>query len=96
MFYGNKDKDIIFKDTLDKLANDHNWLSIYYIIEPQLIDSDILKKHVSDLYNCFYYISGPLKMVQIMKEMGHFPMSENPERFLGIIRPVLTRLATAP
>ncbi|MBI3513356.1 MAG: alpha/beta hydrolase [Proteobacteria bacterium] len=27
--------------------------------------------------------------VVIMKELGHFPMSENPERFLGYLRPVL-------
>ena len=27
--------------------------------------------------------------VVIMKELGHFPMSENPEKFLGYLRPVL-------
>lgn len=69
LLYGNKDRDIIFKDTLDKLANDHEWLNIYYIIEPQLIDSNIIRENVKDLYNCFYYISGPLIMVQIMKEI---------------------------
>jgi ferredoxin-NADP reductase len=69
LFYGNKYNDIIFKDTLDKLANNHDWLNIHYILEPQFIDSDILRKHIKDLYNCFYFISGPLKMVQIMKEM---------------------------
>ncbi len=69
MLYGNKDRDIIFKDTLDKLVNSHDWLKIHYIIEPQLIDSDIIRKNVSNLYDCFYYISGPLKMVQIMKEI---------------------------
>ena len=30
LLYGNKDRDIIFKDTLDKLPNDHEWLNIYY------------------------------------------------------------------
>ncbi len=69
LFYGNKDKDIIFKDTLDKLADNNIWLKIHYILEPQFIDSDIVRKNVNDLYNSFYYISGPLKMVQIMKEM---------------------------
>jgi ferredoxin-NADP reductase len=69
MFYGNKDRDIIFKDILNKLVNKYNWLKIHYIIEPQLIDSNIIRKSVSDLYNSLYYISGPLKMVQIMKEM---------------------------
>jgi ferredoxin-NADP reductase len=69
MFYGNKDKDIIFKDTLDKLENNNDWLKIHYIMEPQFIDSDIIRKNINDLYNCFYFISGPLIMVQILKEM---------------------------
>jgi len=30
--------------------------------------------------------------VQIMKDLGHFPMSENPERFLEYLVPVLTRV----
>jgi len=29
----------------------------------------------------------------IMKEMGHFPMSENPDKFLTYLRPVLTAIA---
>ena len=41
----------------------------YHNIEPQLIDSNIIRENVKDLYNCFYYISGPLIMVQIMKEI---------------------------
>ena len=30
---------------------------------------------------------------QTMTGLGHFPMSENPERFLSIIRPILARIA---
>lgn len=30
---------------------------------------------------------------QIMEGMGHFPMSENPDRFLGYLRPVLAQAA---
>jgi pimeloyl-ACP methyl ester carboxylesterase len=30
---------------------------------------------------------------QTMPALGHFPMSENPERFLSVIRPVLERIA---
>ncbi len=32
---------------------------------------------------------------RIMKGMGHFPMSEDPERFLGYLRPVLEQAAAA-
>jgi pimeloyl-ACP methyl ester carboxylesterase len=28
----------------------------------------------------------------IMKGLGHFPMSENPEAFLGYLRPVLREI----
>ncbi|MBS0244033.1 MAG: alpha/beta hydrolase [Proteobacteria bacterium] len=31
---------------------------------------------------------------EVMPGMGHFPMSEAPERFLGHLRPVLARIAT--
>lgn len=30
--------------------------------------------------------------VTVMPEMGHFPMSENPDKFLGFLRPVLDRI----
>ena len=30
---------------------------------------------------------------EVMKGMGHFPMSENPAAFLGYLRPVLDRIA---
>jgi pimeloyl-ACP methyl ester carboxylesterase len=30
---------------------------------------------------------------EVMKGLGHFPMSEAPERFLGYLRPVLSRIA---
>ncbi len=30
---------------------------------------------------------------EVMKGMGHFPMSENPDAFLGYLRPVLDRIA---
>ena len=31
---------------------------------------------------------------EVMAEMGHFPMSENPDRFLDHLRPVLERIVT--
>ncbi len=69
MLYGNKNKDIIFKDILDKLESNNDWLDINYIIEPQLIDSDVIKRNVSDIYHSAYYISGPPNMVKIIKSI---------------------------
>jgi pimeloyl-ACP methyl ester carboxylesterase len=31
--------------------------------------------------------------VEVMRGLGHFPMSENPQVFLGYLRPVLERIA---
>ena len=31
---------------------------------------------------------------QTMEGLGHFPMSEDPERFLGFLRPVLEKIAS--
>jgi hypothetical protein len=31
-----------------------------------------------------------------MKDVGHFPMSENPEAFLKYLMPVLERIKSAP
>ena len=30
---------------------------------------------------------------EVMREMGHFPMSENPAKFLGYLRPVLEKIS---
>jgi ferredoxin-NADP reductase len=43
-------------------------LDIDYIIEPQLIDSDLIKRNVSDIYNSIYYMSGPPKMVKAIRD----------------------------
>jgi pimeloyl-ACP methyl ester carboxylesterase len=32
----------------------------------------------------------------VMKGLGHFPMSENPEAFLGYLRPVLEQIRLTP
>ena len=37
----------------------------------------------------------PGAQVQVMKELGHFPMSENPARFRECILPVLEKIAAA-
>jgi glycine betaine catabolism B len=69
VLYGNKNKDIVFKKTLDKLVRANNWLNIRYVIEPDLIDAETVKNNVSDMYNCVYYISGPPVMVRKIEDM---------------------------
>jgi ferredoxin-NADP reductase len=68
MLYGNKSSDIIFKDILDNIGSSNGWLDINYIIEPQLIDSDLIKRSVNDIYNSIYYMSGPPGMVKAIRD----------------------------
>ena len=69
LLYGNKDNDITFKDTLNQLELDNSWLKVNYVIEPRLIDEGLINSSVKDIYNSIFYVSGPLKMVQIMEKM---------------------------
>lgn len=69
LLYGNKNRDIIFKGVLDRLENDNDWFDVNYIIEPQFIDNEVIKRNVSDIYNRTYYVSGPPQMVKIVKDI---------------------------
>jgi glycine betaine catabolism B len=69
VLYGNKNKDIVFKETLDKLERESDWLKIKYVIEPDLIDAETVKNNIRDIYSSIYYISGPPVMVGKVKDM---------------------------
>ena len=69
ILYGNKDPDITFKGLLDKLKGSNLWINIDYIIEPDLINEEVIRRNVKDVYNRIYYISGPFNMVSIMKRI---------------------------
>lgn len=69
LLYGNKDQDIVFKDTLDAIESKYKWLKIYYIVEPQIIDEEILKNKVQDFKERIFYISGSLNMVKTVQNI---------------------------
>jgi glycine betaine catabolism B len=69
LLYGNKDRDIIFKDILDSLESENDWLDINYIIEPQFINEEVIRGNVSEIHDRIYYISGPPRMVKIVKNI---------------------------
>lgn len=76
-------------------------------IRGQLAEIDIARCPVHLLSGEYDYSCPPQDTVEvagilggpdavIMKEIGHFPMSENPELFLAYLRPVLDRIAAEP
>jgi ferredoxin-NADP reductase len=67
LLYGSKDQNIVFKGTLDEIESKYKWLKIHYIIEPQLINGEIIKNKVPDFQERIFYISGPLIMVKIVE-----------------------------
>jgi pimeloyl-ACP methyl ester carboxylesterase len=89
----------VFKGDLYYYSIDHDVTKTAQTIDTNRVSVDIL--------NGEYDWSGtpalgealanliPGARYQTMRALGHFPMSENPERFLSIIRPVLERIALA-
>jgi len=69
LLYGNKEQDIVFKETLDAIESKYNWLKIHYIIEPQIIDEEIIENKVPDFKERIFYISGSLNMVKAIQNI---------------------------
>lgn len=64
LLYANRNKDIIFKDELEAIANKHPTFKIHYVIDPERIDEAKIRSLVSDYLNPSYYLSGPEPMVE--------------------------------
>ena len=64
LFYGNRDKNVVFKDKLEEISAKNPGLKIHYIISPVKIDFEILNREVPDLLDRRCYISGPMKMIK--------------------------------
>jgi ferredoxin-NADP reductase len=69
LLYANRNQEIVFKQELDKLAEKNSGLKIYYIIDPQKIDSDLIKEKIQNFSDCVYYISGTKGFVNAMKKL---------------------------
>jgi len=74
LLYANRDKEIIFRDELDKLMQENSGLKISYVIEPERIGAELIKKEVPDFSERNFYISGTKSMVdalgKIIQNMG--------------------------
>jgi glycine betaine catabolism B len=69
LIYGNRNDDFPFKETLDKLKSEHQWLDINYVVEPRHIDNVIIRQADKNVHGSSYYVSGPVKMVRIIRDI---------------------------
>ena len=69
LFYCGKADGIIFMDIFDEIANKYKWPLVHFVIEPQLINGEMIKEKVPDFKDRIFYISGPMVMVKIVEEI---------------------------
>lgn len=74
LIYANRNNDIVFKDELEKFAKNNPGLAIHYIVAPERVDENMLKKLVPNLQTPIFYVSGPEPMVKslsaVLEGMG--------------------------
>src|SRR4030042_1241439 len=69
LFYCGKAEGFIFTGILDEIKNKYERLLVHFVIEPQLINGEIIKEKAPDLKDRIFYISGPMVMVKIVEEI---------------------------
>jgi ferredoxin-NADP reductase len=66
VLYGNHDKQILFKEELDDLAQQITNLHIDYVVGAGGITTEILKEAIESTDNPYVYLSGPGPMVEAL------------------------------
>lgn len=69
LLYANRNSEIVFKDELGKIAAENPGLKIFYLVDPEKITAETIKKSAPDFSERVFYISGPKPMVKAMEEM---------------------------
>lgn len=64
LLFATRNQDIPFKDELEQFAANNPNIKIEYIIDPQSIDKELLKDHISAVNDPIVYVSGPKPMVK--------------------------------
>lgn len=64
LLYANRDDNVPFKDQLESYAAANPNLKIEYFINPNNLDSNIIKQHADAVENALVYLSGPEPMVK--------------------------------
>lgn len=68
LMYANRTSEIPFSEELEQIATDMPSLKIEYVVQPDRIDGNLLKKHIEAAENPIVYVSGPEPMVKSFAE----------------------------
>lgn len=68
LLYANRDEHVVFRDELDRFAQQNPRLKIQYLTAPERIDAARIKKEFPNLRSPLFYVSGPEPMVE---QLGH-------------------------
>ncbi len=68
LLYATRNYDIPFKDELEQFAANDPSMSIEYVVDPNIINKDILKARIDEVDNPYVYVSGPEPMVKAIAE----------------------------
>jgi ferredoxin-NADP reductase len=78
LLYATRDENIFFKDELEALAQKNPNLRISYIVQPELLDAERLKKELTAVADPYVYVSGPEPMVEAMdKQLEELGISKD-------------------
>lgn len=69
LLYANRTPDFVYKSELDGLAGKHPDLRIHYVVSPERITEESIRKAVPDLARPIFYLSGPEPMVEAFEQM---------------------------
>lgn len=68
LLYANRSDEIPFRAELDKISADYPSLKTNYLIDPERLNEETIKRYVPNLTTPLFYISGPDPMVEALEE----------------------------
>jgi len=69
LLYANSDKNVVYKDELEKISKTNPNFKIHYVFSPEHIDEKKISETVPDINTPIFYVSGPEPMVESLVEM---------------------------
>lgn len=78
LLYATRNHDISFKDEMDQFSANNPNMSIEYIVDPNIINQEILKARIGEVENPYVYVSGPKPMVKdLARELAELGLSKD-------------------
>ena len=69
LIYGNRSEVAPFQEDLEELAAKYDEFTITYLVEPQRLSAETIRRYVPDLDGPTFYVSGPEPMVEVLEKV---------------------------